>query len=110
MDRTPVEKIKEINMKRIASIIGIAAIIGLSGTVLPCTAQELQDYKYRETKDLVSLVRDAATAIATKGEYHTGAVFDHNRGLFTVHRIVHIPAEFSLRCEQEFLCFSGFFC
>ena len=55
-------------MKRIASIIGMAVIIGLSGAVLPCAAQELPDYKYRETKELVSLVRDAATAIATKGE------------------------------------------
>ncbi|MDP2929318.1 MAG: cache domain-containing protein [Candidatus Omnitrophota bacterium] len=55
-------------MKRIASIIGMVVIIGLSGVVLTCAAQELPDYKYRETKDLVSLVRDAAGIITTKGE------------------------------------------
>ena len=55
-------------MKRIAYIIGIAVVIGFSVTVLSCTAQELSNYKYRETKDLVSLVRDAASVITTKGE------------------------------------------
>jgi hypothetical protein len=46
----------------------MAVIIGFFGIVLPCAAQEAPDYKYRETKDLISLVRDAATAVATKGE------------------------------------------
>ncbi|MCX5678954.1 MAG: cache domain-containing protein [Candidatus Omnitrophica bacterium] len=54
-------------MKRIAYIIGIV-VIGLSVTVFSCMAQELSDYKYSETKDLVSLVRDASAVIAAKGE------------------------------------------
>ena len=55
-------------MKRIASIIGIAAVICFSAAVFSCAAEESSDYKYRETKELVSLVRDAAGVVQTKGE------------------------------------------
>jgi hypothetical protein len=61
-------KEKEACMRKIVFIIGMAALLGFSGTARQCAAQEPPDYKYRETKDLVSLVRDAAGVITIKGE------------------------------------------
>jgi len=55
-------------MKRIALIVCMAVIFGIFGVVSQSAAQDSSDYKYRETKDLVSLVRDAAGVVSTKGE------------------------------------------
>lgn len=55
-------------MRRIVLITGIAVFLGISCFARQCAAQESPDYKYRETKDLVSLVRDAAGVVSVKGE------------------------------------------
>lgn len=55
-------------MRRIVLIIGMVFIIGLLGVVSQCGAQELSDYKYQETRDVVKTVRNAAGLIAAKGE------------------------------------------
>ncbi|MDD5136875.1 MAG: cache domain-containing protein [Candidatus Omnitrophica bacterium] len=55
-------------MKWIKFAIGIAVVISLFGIVGPCAAQDSPDYKYKETKDLMSLVRDAAGIVQTNGE------------------------------------------
>lgn len=54
-------------MKRIALIVCVAVIFWFFGVVSQSAAQDA-DYKYKETKDVVGLVRDAAGIIMTKGE------------------------------------------
>ncbi|MFA5143589.1 MAG: cache domain-containing protein [Candidatus Omnitrophota bacterium] len=55
-------------MTRSVLVFGLALLLCSAAMVSACGAQELADYKYQETKDLVSLVRSAAGLVASKGE------------------------------------------
>jgi signal transduction histidine kinase len=54
-------------MKRFVGLIGLAFSLFLFATA-NCYAEDLSDYQYQATKDLVSLVRGAAALVASKGE------------------------------------------
>jgi signal transduction histidine kinase len=54
-------------MKRFMGLIALMFSLFLF-TAANCCAEDLSDYQYQATKDLVSLVRNAAALIAAKGE------------------------------------------